>query len=164
VRATARAGAETVMAYGLLGWIYTAAVAACRPDALTVRISSMLPLRRDTFGTCCFTLSAVAAYALRSRTGTWWVRRPRLPGTGNAALSTVAGYALLAWAYLCVNSLIHPETITRPLTHFAAFPTEGTAASWCFALSGAALLTARLRGRRPARGSPSSVPTGGGAS
>ena len=66
-------------------------------------------------------------------------------GAVDAVLRTVAGYAFLVWFYLCVNSLTHPYTLRMRLTHFAAVPTEGTAAVSCFLLSLAAFLVLRLR-------------------
>lgn len=69
-------------------------------------------------------------------------------GVANALVRTVAGYCLLVWLYLCVNSITHPYTISTRLTHFAAVPTEGATAVACFLLSLAAFLTVRLRVHR----------------
>jgi len=138
------------MAHGFLGWGYVALTAAFRPDSLIVPVSSLLPVRRDTFGSCCFVLSAAAAFALRSHTGRWWTRHQARPGRTDAALWTLAAYALALWVYLCLNSLTHPRTIGMPLTHFAGFPTEGSTASWCFAVSVTAVFAARLRSWRAA--------------
>ena len=69
-----RPAGETVMVYGLLGWLYVAACAAVRPQALSLHIAAIVPLRRDTFGTVCFALSALSAFALQPEAG----RRPRL--------------------------------------------------------------------------------------
>ncbi|MFI9270099.1 hypothetical protein ACIGXM_05215 [Kitasatospora sp. NPDC052896] len=142
---------DVALVHGLLGWLYVAAWAATRPDTLSGSLTSWLPLRRDTFGALCFAVSALAhlARGLRVERVPW--RRGRGDRT-DALLRTLTGYPLLAWAYLCVNSLTHPQTIDRQLTHFAAVPTEGTAAVGCFALSAAALLALRLRARHPVTG------------
>jgi hypothetical protein len=155
MRPAVRALLEAAFVHGLLGWLYAAAVAAFRPDSLSQHIASVLPVRRDTFGACCFVVSAAAAFALQAR-GEWALfggRRTPRPGAVDAALRTLTGYALLVWGYLCVNSLTHPETLERRLTHFLPVPTEGTTADVAFTLSGAALFALRLRGgRRAARG------------
>jgi hypothetical protein len=134
--------------HGLLGWLYIAAWAATRPDTLSGSLTSWLPLRRDTFGALCFALSALAHLirGLRPPGPPWWSSAAGQPRDRvTAVLRTLVGYPLLAWGYLCVNSLTHPQTIDRRLTHFAAVPTEGTAAVGCFALAAAALLALRLR-------------------
>ncbi|MEZ0092693.1 hypothetical protein [Streptacidiphilus sp. EB129] len=140
---------EVALLHGLLGWLYVAAVAATRPDAMAVPIASVLPMRRDTFGACCFAVSGLAAFALQAGEQAFR-RRPVRRGAVDAALRTVVGYALLVWAYLCVNSLTHPGTTARQLTHFATVPTEGTAAVGCFAASAVALYLLRSRGARRA--------------
>ena len=146
-RPVLRAAAETAMVFGLLGWLYVACVAATRPGALSEAVAAVLPVRRDTFGVFCFGCSALAAFALHTRTGSFWTRRPGRPGGREAALRTVLGYGVLAWAYLCVNNLTHPATTGARLTHFAATPSEGTAAVACFAAAAAALFLLRRRGR-----------------
>jgi hypothetical protein len=148
-----RAALETALVHGLLGWLYVAAIAAVRPSELTVPISSLLPVRRDTFGAACFALSALAATLLHTTTGRWWMRGggPRR-GAVPALLRTGTVCGLLMWAYLCVNSLTHRETLARPLTHFADVPREGQTASWAFAVTAVTLLLARAQARldRPA--------------
>ncbi|WP_330455743.1 hypothetical protein OIB37_01995 [Streptomyces sp. NBC_00820] len=151
-----RAVAETAMVYGLLGWLYVAVVAAIRPDDLAGPVSALVPVRRDTCGAVCFAVSATAALALQTATGTWWFRAAPRRGPLIAVLRVCTGYGLLVWAYLCVNSLTHPATLSRPLTHFAAVPREGQTASWAFVVSAAALVSARALAR-PAG-------TGGGTS
>lgn len=66
-----------------------------------------------------------------------------------ATLRTVFVYGLLVWIYLAVNSLTHPETLPRPLTHFLPWPSEADTAVTCFVLSAAAFLA--LRVNRPTR-------------
>jgi hypothetical protein len=148
VKALGRSALEVALVHGLLGWLYVAAVAVFRLQDLTLSIASPLPVRRDTFGACCFVVSALASFALQLGTGEFWVRRERRRGPVDAALRTILVYTLLAWAYLCANSITHPRTIARQLTHFAEFPTEGTTAVWCFAASAAVLLALRTRAAR----------------
>jgi hypothetical protein len=141
-----RAAAEVVALFGLLGWVYVAAYAAVYPNDLNQSITAVLPLRRDTFGILAFGASAVAATALRARTGRLWIRRPRQQperGWARAVLHTVFGYGLLAWVYLCVNSMTHPRTIGMQLTHLVSWPSEGTTAVAGFAASALALFLLR---------------------
>ncbi|TDT98542.1 hypothetical protein EDD99_6769 [Streptomyces sp. 846.5] len=145
MRGLRRSALEVALVHGLLGWLYVAAVAVFRLQDLALPIASPLPVRRDTFGACCFAVSALASFALQLGTGTLWVRRERRRGPVDAALRTIVVYTLLAWAYLGANSITHPETIARQLTHFTDFPTEGTTAVWCFAASAAALFALRTR-------------------
>jgi hypothetical protein len=151
---------ETVTRYGLLGWLYVAAVAAVHPHYLPGALTHWLPLRRDTFGALCFAASAVGFLLLNvlgdragwlpfpaatdepeRRDGSEMFRHRLLP----AVLRTVFGYGLLIWLYVCVNSLTHPETISRQLTHFLAWPLEGDTGSVCFVLSAVAFLLLRMR-------------------
>lgn len=148
MRRLLRPSAETVMVYGLLGWCYVAICAAARPQDLSEHIAVVLPLRRDTFGCVCFVASAVAAAVLQTGTGRVLVPRRCGVAAADAVLRTTAGYALLVWLYLCTNSLTHPDTIGRRLTHFAPEPTEGTTAVVCFVGSAAAFCALRLRGLR----------------
>jgi hypothetical protein len=53
---------ETVVLYGLLGWVYVAAVAALRPNELPLPLTEWWRVRRDTFGICCFSCSACAFF------------------------------------------------------------------------------------------------------
>jgi hypothetical protein len=149
MRQLLRPALEVCALYGLLGWVYVAAVAAFRPDILAGPLTSYVPVRRDTFGACCFVISVAGSFALQLRYGLSG-RRARRTGPVDAALRTVWFYALLIWVYLCVNSITHPWTIERPLTHFVDVPTEGTTASGAFLASAVALFVLRLRAHRSA--------------
>lgn len=144
-----RTAAETALIYGLLGWCYVAVYAVFRPQDLSAPIAAVVPLRRDSFGCLCFAASALAACVLQIRAGGVLPRRRRPATAIDAVLRTVALYALLVWVYLCANSITHPATLAERLTHFAAQPTEGATATFCFPLSAAAFAALRLRGRRP---------------
>lgn len=143
-----RAAAETAMAVGLLGWVYVAVLAAARPTVLSEHIAAVLPVRRDTFGAVCLLCSALCAFTLRARTGAYWARLKAKGGILDAALRTIAGYALLVWAYLCVNSVTHPQTTGMRLIHFWSSPSEGTTAVASFVAASAALFVVRARGGR----------------
>lgn len=145
MRTSLRSATETVMVFGLLGWLYAACVAAFRPDALSLHIAAVLPVRRDTFGLLCFVCSGLAAMALHTRFGTFWTRRSGRRGFPEALLRTAFIYGLLAWAYLCANNLTHPETTGQRLTHFASSPAEGTTAVLSFAVAACALFLLRRR-------------------
>jgi len=142
------------LVHGLLGWLYSAAWAAFRPNGLPAPVSSWLPMRRDTFGVCCFAASALAFFLLQLSGERWPAVLPdrRDGGAAGAALRTLVVFPLLAWAYLCVNSLTHPCTIGLRLTHFASVPTEGKTAVCCYVVSAVALLALRLRESRPGEG------------
>lgn len=136
------------MVFGLLGWIYVAACAAARPQDMSLPITALVPLRRDTFGSACFAVSALAAARLQIGTGRLLARSPAGTGVLPAVLRTVVGYCLLAWLYLCINSLTHPATIGLRLTHFCAFPAEGTTAVACYLAAGVAFMALRLLGSK----------------
>lgn len=142
-----RAAAEVALVYGLLGWVYVAAYAAVYPRDLSQHIAAVLPLRRDTFGILAFAASAAAAIFLKARTGRVWARGWQ-PARGlvRAVLGVVVVYGLLAWAYLCVNSLTHPWTTPLQLTHFVSWPSEGTTAVASFAASAISLFLVRGTG------------------
>jgi hypothetical protein len=146
VKIVARATAETAMVVGLLGWVYVAVLAAARTTVLSQHIAAVLPVRRDTFGAVCLLCSALSAFALRARTGAYWIRLKSGGGVLDAALRTTAIYALLVWTYLSVNSVTHPRTIGMRLVHFWSSPSEGTTAVICFAAAAVALFLIRLRG------------------
>lgn len=148
MRTMYRPAAETLMVAGLLGWGYVALIAVLRPDVLSAPIASVLPLRRDTFGALCLTLSFVSAFALRARTGRFWVRRAGRPDAVEGAFAAVGAYAFLVWVYLCLNNLFHPCTTGYRLTHFWEHPSEGTTAVLCFLLLTACLFGLRLRKAR----------------
>jgi len=148
MKPVARSLLEVAASFGLLGWLYAAACAAYRPAMLAEPVAAVFPVRRDTFGVFCFVVSLLAAFALQVPDGSVFRRLAPRPGPLDAALRTVVVYGLLTWAYVTVNSLAHPETIGRRLTHFASVPTEGATAVVCFAGSAAALFVLRLRLRR----------------
>ena len=136
------------MVFGLLGWIYVAFCAATRPQDMSLPITAVLPLRRDTFGSLCFAVSACTAAWLQIGTGRVLPRRPAGSGVLPAVLRTALGYCLLVWAYLCANSLTHPYTIGLRLTHFSAFPAEGTTAVACYLVAAGSFLAVRLLGSK----------------
>jgi hypothetical protein len=151
MRYHARAALDAVALLGFLGWMYVAAVAAFRPDEMTAAISVLLPVRRDTFGAACFLASAVAAFLLQVIRSRWWEwHTGSRPGPLRAALRTVAGYGIAAWAYLCLNSLTHPRTVAQPFVHFCRLPTEGAVANGSFLVSGAAFYALRVGSHRAA--------------
>ena len=138
------AAVEVAFVYGLLGWIYVAAYAAAYPHELSVPIAAAVPVRRDTFGALAFAVSALAAILLQARTGRVWARRDvPVRGLIRAVLNTVAWYGVMVWAYLCVNSMTHPRTMSMQLTHFVSWPSEGSTAVASFAASAAALYLVR---------------------
>ena len=67
----------------------------------------------------------------------------------DALLLPVALYAFAGWVYIALNAVVHPETLSRPLTHLARWPREDTFGAACFAVS--FLAAAGLRVLRAAR-------------
>jgi hypothetical protein len=52
-----------------------------------------------------------------------------------AASFTLFIFGLLGWLYIVAISLVHPETLTTQLTHFAPWPREDTFGAVSFAVS-----------------------------
>ena len=52
-----------------------------------------------------------------------------------AASFTLFIFGLLGWLYIAAVSLVHPETLTIHLTHFATWPREDTFGIVSFAVS-----------------------------
>jgi hypothetical protein len=50
-------------------------------------------------------------------------------------LLTLWVYGLLGWLYIALNAVVHPESLSWPLTHFLPFPREDTFGTVCFAVS-----------------------------
>ena len=48
---------------------------------------------------------------------------------------TLFVFGLLGWLYIVLNSAVHMETLTMPLTHFLPFPREDTAGIISFFVS-----------------------------
>ena len=45
-------------------------------------------------------------------------------------------FGFLGWVYIVLNSLVHMETLSWPLTHFLPYPREDTAGVISFVVSG----------------------------
>jgi hypothetical protein len=92
-------------------------------------------LRTDTFGVVCFIVAVVSlifgeflrlSRRVRHRESTSGV----VPHTGTVFLvatcrALVAAGSMLI-AYLSINAITHPQTLTLPATHLLSWPTEGT--------------------------------------
>ena len=52
-----------------------------------------------------------------------------------AASLTLFIFGLLGWLYIAAVALVHPETLTIQLTHFAPWPREDTFGAVSFAIS-----------------------------
>ena len=48
---------------------------------------------------------------------------------------TLFVFGLMGWIYIVLNSEIHPETLSMPLTHLVDFPREDTFGIMCFFVS-----------------------------
>jgi hypothetical protein len=50
-------------------------------------------------------------------------------------LKTGTIYGLAGWIYIALNAVIHPRTLSLPLTHILPFPREDTFGIICFGFS-----------------------------
>jgi hypothetical protein len=92
-------------------------------------------LRTDTFGVFCFIVAVVSlTFGEFLRLSRRVRRRESIssvtPNTRTVFLvatcrSLVAAGSLLI-AYLSINAITHPQTLTLPVTHLLSWPTEGT--------------------------------------
>jgi hypothetical protein len=53
-------------------------------------------------------------------------------------------FAFAGWAYIAMNAIFHPETLSMPLTHLLPFPREDTFGTICFAVSAVAFFISNL--------------------
>lgn len=44
-------------------------------------------------------------------------------------------FGFAGWVYICLVALVHPETLTIQLTHFAKWPREDTFGEVCYVVS-----------------------------
>jgi hypothetical protein len=44
-------------------------------------------------------------------------------------------FGLAGWIYIALNAVVHPQTLSVGLTHFASWPREDTFGIICFAVS-----------------------------
>jgi hypothetical protein len=52
---------------------------------------------------------------------------------------TLFVYGFSGWIYIAENAVVHPETLSMPLTHLASWPREDTFGAVCFGVSACAL-------------------------
>lgn len=58
-----RAASLTFFVFGLLGWLYIAAIALVHPETLTIQLTHLTPwIREDTFGILCFGVSFISFF------------------------------------------------------------------------------------------------------
>jgi len=48
---------------------------------------------------------------------------------------TLFVFGFAGWIYIALVALVHPQTLTMQLTHFASFPREDTFGELCFLVS-----------------------------
>lgn len=69
--------------------------------------------------------------------------------TAELVLLVIAFYSFAGWAYIAMNAVVHPESLSWPLTHLVDWPREDTFGIVCFATSfSAAVAAAVVHGRR----------------
>lgn len=56
------AAAFTLFVFAFTGWLYVAEIAVLHMSMLSLPISNMLPLRKDTFGAICFAVALVSLF------------------------------------------------------------------------------------------------------
>jgi len=59
-------------------------------------------------------------------------------------LRVIAAYAFAGWGYIALNAVVHPETLSLPLTHLASWPREDNFGVVCFVVSVAAAIAAKV--------------------
>ena len=63
MRKIVQAASFTLFIFGLLGWLYIAAVALVHPETLTIQLTHFATWpREDTFGVVCFTVSFISFF------------------------------------------------------------------------------------------------------
>jgi hypothetical protein len=48
---------------------------------------------------------------------------------------TLFVFGFAGWAYIALNAVFHPQSLSWPLTHFLPYPREDTFGVICFAVS-----------------------------
>ena len=166
----ARPFVVTVALNGLKGWVYVAFVAVLDPRLLSYPLNESLAIRKDTFGALCFMTSAIAYFVAQilchhdqDQRDAALPAQARVPDSASvflgalrlaphlyrgstlvALLRTGFFYATLGWAYIAMNSVSHPWTLSLPLTHLASWPREGAFGAACFVASLLCYLTLQL--------------------
>ena len=150
---TSRASSRTAVAfyrvvafYALLVWAYGAMTAVFKLSRLKDTLIVSVPISRiDTSATAAFIVSALFFFAAdygNSRRASARLKDSILAST----LRVIAYYGLLGWLYIVGNSLVHPETLHKQLTHLSNVPTESQFGITCFLASALAALLLALVG------------------
>jgi hypothetical protein len=126
---------DVAVVFGAVGWVYVAVIAVFVPKGLFLPLVEGIPIRRDTFGTVSFAVSATACFARE-------IRKHSADGLGlgaravqRAAPATAFIYSSAVAIYLMANSTTHPHTMALPLTHLVDWPTEATMLKWAVVAS-----------------------------
>ncbi len=135
-----------VALYAFLVSLYGVTTAIFRPSRLSRPLIPAIGAPRiDTSATIALIVSGLF-FVLRD------VRRSR--DNARSFRSNVSGgvlrmftwYGLFGWLYIAANSVVHPFTLNKQLTHFLSVPTESQFGAACFILSGIAWLSLTLAG------------------
>ena len=63
MRKIVQAASFTLFIFGLLGWLYIAAIALVHPETLSIQLTHFVPWpREDTFGAVSFALSFISFF------------------------------------------------------------------------------------------------------
>lgn len=135
-----------VALYAFLVSLYGATTAVFRPSRLS---RPLIPAtgapRIDTSATVALIVSGlffVLRDVRRSRDNARSFRNNVFGGL----LRMLTWYGLFGWLYIGANSLVHPLTLHKQLTHFLSVPTESQFGLACFILSALAWLSLSLAG------------------
>jgi hypothetical protein len=154
--------------YAFFSWSYVAVLAVFRPDDLPRPLTHWAAgPRTDTFGAACFAVSFLAYVAgavVRERR----LSRPSeadepeggQPALARALIRAGGVYGAVAWAYIAMNAVSHPRTLSMRLTHLAPWPTEGDFGVTCFVVSAVCHLLWQVF-ERPAAGRRTPPPAEG---
>jgi hypothetical protein len=137
---------RVVAIYALLVWAYGALTAVFKLSRLTdPLIGSIAISRTDTSAAAAFIVSALSFFAAnysQSRRALTPLKDSVLAGI----LRVLTYYGFLGWLYIVGNSLVHPETLHKQLTHLSTIPTESQFGISCFVASALAALALSLAG------------------
>lgn len=132
--------------YALLIWAYGALTAVFKLSRLKDPLIGVIRTSRiDTSAAIAFIVSALFCFAanfFRSRDSS----TPLKNSVAAGILRVVTYYGFLGWLYIVGNSLVHPETLHKQLTHLSSVPTESQFGIACFVASALAALALSLAG------------------
>jgi hypothetical protein len=132
--------------YAFFLWVYGAAIAVFEPSRLGEPLTRVFTTpRTDSSATVAFIVSGLfyllGAIGQAGKNGI-----SKRKNVLDSLLRTAMIYGFLGWLYIAGNSLVHPATLTKPLSHLVSIPTESQFGLGCFVASGLACLLLSILG------------------